>query len=293
MDILEQTVLDWYNKSRYRRLGNDVSVTELLNPVQMVHLKNRHRPQANVTDLGTLMPALIGTGLHDQLQRYLKDEDRVYQNWQIERRLLGVIDGVRLSGRFDALYNNEILYDIKTTRCWKIEKGDYSDWENQLNIYDYLLYLDGIEIKELRIFAVLMDWSPGYVYKKGYPKSRTLSLNIDRWTRSDQEAFISTRVKIWKDSMRLPDEKLPECTAQDRWASAPEYRLYRLPMAKRAYKVFPLQRRATAYLKACQKKDPEKWKDGFVKADIKDQWKRCESYCDVRDFCHQYKNRGV
>jgi hypothetical protein len=105
MDQIEKDILDWYNKDRYRRLGNDVSVTELQKSVRMVHLQNRHRPKVRAKELSNLVPSLTGSGLHDQFQRYLRNCDRANGTWMIERRLLSVIDGVRVSGRFDALYN--------------------------------------------------------------------------------------------------------------------------------------------------------------------------------------------
>jgi hypothetical protein len=211
----------------------------------------------------------------------------------IERRLLALIDGVRVSGRFDALYNQEKLYDIKVTRSWKFEKGDYGEWETQLNMYDYMLWKDGISIKSLAIMGIVLDWQAGKQWQAGYPDSRIQIIPIDRWSRTKQEKWLFGKVKAWKAASSLADKDLPYCSPTEKWASSPVYKLYRMKSSKRAYKNFPSQSRANAYLTACQSKDASKWKEGHVVMHQDNQWKRCEDWCDVAPFCNQYINKIV
>jgi hypothetical protein len=205
--------------------------------------------------------------------------------------MLCVVDGVRIAGRYDALYNNEDLYDIKATRAWKFEKGDYLEWETQLNLYDYMLWKDGITLKSLKIMGVVVDWQAGKAWKQGYPSGRIVILPMKRWSRIQQAQYMGIAVKAWKDGLQLSDHQLPLCTPTDRWASSPVWKLYRTASSKRATKVFPTLARGQAYLKACQLKDQVKWKDGNLQQHHDNKWKRCESWCDVKDFCDQYANK--
>lgn len=238
------------------------------------------------------MPALVGNGVHDQLQRYLRDEARVNRNWLIERRMLTVIDDVRVSGRFDALYNEEELYDIKVTKAYKAIKGDYTEWEEQLNAYDYMLWNDGMNIKSLKIFMVVSDWSKGDIWQMGYPDTNINIITIKKWDRTFQENWMKTRVGLWKSSKGLKDEDLPLCTDDERWASKSIFKLFRTPQLKRASKTFPTKGRAEKYMKACQNKEPAKWSKAIVREDRGDLWRRC-NWCDGKDFCNQYKNKLI
>ena len=236
------------------------------------------------------MPSVVGNGVHAELQRYLKQEATVNKNWLIERNILQVIEGVRVSGRFDALYNLEDLYDIKVTKAYKMIKGDYDEWEKQLNAYDYMLWKDGISIKSLKIFMVISDWSLGEVWQMDYPDTNINIIPIRKWEREEQEDWMKTRVQLWKSSKDLSDQDLPMCTNEDRWATLPVFKLYRLPTLKRATKTFPSKARADAYLKTCINKNPDKWSSGIVRETSGDLWRRC-GYCDARDFCNQFQNK--
>jgi len=289
MDQIEKDILKWYNRNVYDRLGSDVSVTELLDSPRIVYLKNKFRSQIVKPDLNNLIPSLVGMGLHDGLQRYLKDESRVSGSWKVERKLLTVIDGIRVAGRFDALHNNETLYDIKVTTAWKFMKKDYEDWEKQLNAYAYMLLKDGITIKSLKIMGIVSDWQWKEVSNIMYPQSRIQILEMKKWSLREMEEFMRSRVKVFSTLKSLTG--LPLCTTTERWAGAPAYKLYRTNSAKRATKLFPSRCRAEAYLDACLSRDPDKWKDGYIKKTAATPWKRCEGYCDVKDFCDQYKNK--
>lgn len=289
MDKIEEHLLKWYNHNKYKRLGSDVSVTELMRPPRIVHLMDRHRPKVAVTDPNKIIPALTGNGLHDQIQRYLKQESMVSGAWQIERKMLCVVNGTRVAGRFDALYNEEDLYDIKSTGTYKFEKGDYEEWEEQLNIYDYMLWKDGIELKSLKIMMICSNWSPAKLWKARYPQQRIQVIPMNRWSRSEQTNYMLSRVAAWKSSGSLSDNNLPLCSQKDRWGKR-VYKLFRLKNGKRSIKNFDYKDRATAYLKACQKKDPIKWKEGHIRKEWSNVWKRCD-YCDASPWCNQYANK--
>lgn len=293
MNQIEKDILKWYNKDIYSRLGSDLSVTEMLKPLRIIHLENRYRPKIVKTDINQLLPAMIGNGLHEQLQRYLKLEGKVNDTWKVERKLTSVINGVRLTGRFDLLYNDTDLYDIKVTSAYKAKKGDYSDWEKQLNIYDWMLSQDGISVATINVCMVVLDWKKADSYQAMYPNTRLSIIPLKKWSRKDQEMFISNFVNSMIGSKNLSDEELPFCSEQDRWADEAQYKLFRLPEHQKAVKVFPNMERAKKYLAACEKRANNKtdWDKAVIKQVVANPWRRCENYCDVSNWCNQYKNK--
>lgn len=240
--------------------------------------------------MGRIMPSLVGNGVHDQIQRYLKQESTVSDKWLVERRLCVVEDGIRVTGRFDALYDKKVLYDIKVTKAYKMIKGDYEEWETQLNAYDYMLWKDGISISSLKIFMVVSDWSKGDTWQTAYPNTNLNTIPINRWDRTQQEKWLKTKVALWKSSKDLADNDLPLCTLKERWANASVFKLFRTPTLTRASKTFPTLARANGYMKACQTKEPDKWKDALIREEVGERWRRC-GWCDVRPFCNQYANK--
>jgi len=284
-------ILKWHNNNKYIRIGSDVSVTEIMNAPQQVHLRNRHRPKIISTNLGDDMAAISGTAVHRSLQHYLRIEGNVSGRWLIERKMTSVIDGVRVAGKFDALRDLEHLYDIKTTRVWKYIFGGVKEFEQQLNLYDYMLFLDGYDIKTLTIMMYMWDWQAGKVWEKGYPKERIMILPIPKWDRNVQKLYMESRVDAWKQAEHCTDSTLPECTFDERWAEKEVFKLYRLPSAQKASKVFNTMTGAKSYQSVCEANEPAKWSTSVIKTFRSKPWKRCESWCSVADFCHQYKNR--
>ena len=290
-DKMVEDILKWYNNRKYIRIGSDVSVTELLDPPRLVHLRDRHKPQIKSTDLSGEIPALVGTGTHSILQNYLRTESYVSNSWLIERRMTAVVNDVRIAGKFDALKDLKHMYDIKVTRVWKYIYGNNKDFERQLNMYDYFMHLDGYEIETLKIMMVILDWSEGKKWERGYPNSRIQIIPIKKWSRTQQKKFIEDRVNSWKAAKPLADDKLPECSLDDRWAEKEVHKLYRLPNAQKAYKIFNTKTGAKSYQDVCQANEPKKWDKSIIKTFRAKPWKRCESWCKVADFCNQYQNR--
>ena len=291
-DNLEKDVLDQLNKNKYIRIGSDVSVTELIDSPRIVHLRNRHRDKLVSDNFDINIPSLVGQGLHRELQKYLKMQHNIDGNWLIERKMCSVFNNIRLAGKFDALWNLKHLYDIKYTGVFKYIKGDWESFEAQLNIYDYMLHMDGIEIEKLFLFVVFSDWKQGKVYKTGYPKHRKEVIEVKKWSRVAQKDFIVSRLKAWEKNLNLKDNKLTLCTPEERWAGNPVYKLFKAPVSKRSTKNFPTRARAENYKAKCiaNSKDSS-WDNSFIDKGFPQPWKRCEGWCDVKDFCNQYKEK--
>jgi len=292
IDPIVSDTLKWYNHNKYIRIGSDCSVTEIMSAPQFVHLRDRHRPKIISTDLNNEMASISGTAVHSAIQRYLRMEANVSNKWLIERKMVSIINGVRVAGKFDALRDLEHLYDIKTTRVWKYIFGGVKEFEQQLNLYDYMLFLDGFNIQTLTIMMYMWDWQIGKVWEKNYPKERIMILPIKKWSRKEQKDYIEDRVKKWVDAEPLKDKDLPHCTLDERWAEKEEHKLYRLPTAKRCTKTFNTIVGAKSYQDVCKTNDKKSWNQSVIKTVRAKPWKRCENFCQVSQFCNQYKNKG-
>jgi len=290
-DPIITDILKWYNNNMYTRIGSDVSVTELMEAPRIAHLRSRHGKKVPSKDLSNELPAIIGMSVHSGLQRYLRTEANVTGKWLIERKMIGLVDGIRIAGKFDALRDLQHLYDIKVTRIWKYIFGGQLDFEKQLNMYDYMLWKDGYNVKSLSIMMVLLDWSPGKIWEKNYPQERIQIIPITKWTRNEQDVYIKDRIKKWKDSKDLADDKLPECTFDERWAEKEVFKLYRTPTAKRSTKNFDTLTGAKSYQDACITNDASRWKKSRIESCRANPWKRCKSWCKIAPFCNQFMNR--
>jgi len=291
IDPIITDILKWYNQNKYVRIGSDVSVTEIMNAPQQVHLRNKYRPKIVSTDLNDEMASISGSAVHSALQRYLRMETNVSGKWLIERKMNTIIRGIRVAGKFDALRDLKHLYDIKTTRVWKYIYGGVKEFEQQLNLYDYMLYLDGYNIKTLTIMMYMWDWQPGKIWEKNYPQARIIIIPINKWSRKEQKIYMEDRVDKWNRNFGKIDKDLTPCTPDERWAEAEVFKLYRLPSHQKATKNFNTETGAKSYQAVCMGNDSKQWDKSVIKTFRANQWKRCEKWCQVSDYCHQYKNR--
>ena len=152
-----------WNRERFR-LGADLVVTEIIDHPRPVQLKKRFPNNLKQDTIQTSLPSLMGNGTHDIFERLLKDYNLINPNtYMVERRLLTAIQVgnkiVRIAGRFDILEKQNILWDIKQTSVNKIIRNDLSDFEAQLNIYAYMLHLDGISINSINIILNGVCWN--------------------------------------------------------------------------------------------------------------------------------------
>ncbi len=289
---INDDILKHYNNNKYVRIGSDLSVTELMMPTKIVHLRNRHRDEIKEDSLENILPSLIGSATHDGLQRYLRTEGKISGKYLCERRMLNVINGKRIAGRFDILQNNNTILDIKVTRVWKYLFGGKDEWEQQLNVYRWMLHQDGFNIKRLRVMMVLLDWSKVQTWHDPkYPKSRIQFIEIDKWPLQQVEDYMKGRVDEYVKNENVPDNALPKCTEAERWSNAPVFKLYRTKTQKSATKNFDSLKRATAYELKCKQNDPKKWAGSHIKTFRGEPFKRCESWCSVAPWCEQFKNK--
>lgn len=196
--------------------GADYSASMLANSPRQVWLRKRHEAEAT-QDVAELMWAAFGTAFHTLMQGGT-GENQLAEQYMVEEVL-----GVKLSGIAD-LYDGDrcALWDFKTTSAWTLIYHSHdADWAKQLNTYAWMYRRHGFEVKELRILAALRDWMPSKAAADGnYPQAQAVVVNVDLWPEEKADAYIKERIALHESHKATPDDHLPSCTDEERWARA-------------------------------------------------------------------------
>lgn len=213
-----------------------------------------------------------------------------------EQRLHTQVKGWVVSGQYDYLDGDGIIWDWKTASVREIDQGVKDSREQQLNCYAHLASANGIEVKGLRVGFILRDWSKIQAKTQaGYPPHQVMVYPIPLWEPTARQAFMEERVKLHQEARLAfhdcsrdhpeqdiyhPPVALPECTDEERWATPETYAVIKKGN-KRASKLFTDS--TDAVLDA-----NTRGKDYAVQV-RKGQSIRCEYYCGVSSVCVQWQ----
>ena len=289
-----------YSKS-YDNWGSDYTVTQLIRPPRIVQLEKRHQeyfdnlPFTEDT-LTKQLKSFKGTAIHSWFERMLWKYINSHPNcgYMQEKRIWDRICDRKISGKFDC-FRNGALYDWKTTSVWKRIFGQLDDYENQLNLYAYLLGTCGVKVTALFIIAWYMDWDKFKIYQKDYPPKEIEQIHIrNLWTPDQQKRYLFDLIEAQKKNETLPDDQLDKCKPEDMWEKETQYAVT-YPTANRAVRVLDTMAQAKQYIvdaKARAKKDttkavPTNLANYFVETRGGDRT-RCSAYCKANCFCNQY-----
>ena len=271
----------------YRAIKNDpytftgeISVTQLIQPPQIRQLSRRHKDKIE-EDVTDRLWTLLGSAVHKVLER---SEDKHAEDFQ-EVRVQKDFNGVVVSGQADLWEAPGSLYDYKFTSVWAYIGEIKRDWVWQLNMLAYLYRDAGIPVNNIYIMAIFRDWSKNRAKQGGdYPKVGAKVIPIPMMSTEEVEALFMERIKLHKEAETLPDEQLPECSAEDRWEKPTQYALMK-NKNKKATKLFASLAEAAEYKQVIE---ADNTKDNFS-IDVRlGENTRCEHYCPVKDFCLQY-----
>jgi len=249
--------------------GADISATSLWKPARMVALEKQHGDKIT-QDVSDMIWILMGKCIHEILRR--SDQDAV-----TETRLADEVLGWKVSGQFDRFVTNQgLLQDYKITSAWSLVFSSRDDeWTKQLNTYAYLLRRNGHEVRRIEIVAILRDWSATQAKSnKDYPQSSVQVIPIQLWEEDRIVRLLQERVR---EHQRARME-LPLCSEEEQWAKPTVYAVMK-EGRKSALKLCSSEEEARTLL-------DEKGTYLQVRPGEKT---RCESYCQVRDFCEQYQ----
>ena len=191
---------------------NVYSVTEILNPPQIVYLR-RNRPYYNTIE--SLIWMTLGTAWHSVVEA---QEESIVEHGLggihgVEQAFEVNINGTTLTGRAD-YYDGETktLWDFKTMKVYPVKKIMAGDWEDstykeQLNIYKVYGF-PGAE--HLKIEAIVKDWA---IRTKDV---RPLEV-IDVPMMPESEVRNMTEMLLMEHTNAQKSGRPRECTDEERW----------------------------------------------------------------------------
>ena len=287
----------------YDKGESDYSATELIKPAFQRMLQKKHADEI-VEDVADRLWSLFGSAHHYILERAADGTDIV------EIRVFANVAGMIISCQLDH-YRDGVISDWKLTSAYKVKKAiteqDFDDWEQQLNIQACIARANGYAVKALFIGAMVRDWTP-YAHKteEGYP-DQIEYIEIPMWENERVEQFIIERMEDHADPS--------PCSQEERWQPDPTFAVMKKG-GVRALKVESSIEDAFAwcetkgFVKLIEREDadanpndlvpnyfvPARAEDLLMMVDDEHEIvrregpnRRCESYCNVTDFCPFYQ----
>jgi hypothetical protein len=277
---LPQHLVDILTLDEYESRG--LGVTTLIDAPRIAVLRRRHEVTQDVMDR---YHSFIGTAVHQALARC--------NPGVVERRICADINGELVCGIPD-YYEGETLYDYKTCSTWVNSLGLKESWTRQLNVYRWLLRQHDIVVTKLRLIAFFKDWNKSTI-RDGYPNYPIQEYAISCWSLKETSEYIADRVSLHLFAQDLPDDKLPECSSEERWESPGKYAVH-LNGKVRAERLLDSEEEARAWIAEAGGRVSKvldytgKYMElpkGYTIVVRPTEWKRC-GYCDVAPFCNQY-----
>lgn len=244
-----------------------MSVTDLIGSPLARSLKHKFYDQLEA-DVEDMTWAMLGTAFH-----MLMDKNAPAGSHS-EKKIELLIDGYTLVGIPD-IHQDGTLDDYKTTSVFSFKLGDKPDWERQLNVYRYMIFKDkGIEIKKLRIVAILRDWMKSKTKSdKDYPKYPLIVVDIPIWPMEYTEMYIFNRLEIHKT--------LAECTPEERWRRPTVYAVKKKGI-KTSKRNLDSMEMAEAWIAKNTKENERK----LYTIDVRPgEDSKCLDYCSVAKWC--------
>ena len=275
----------------YDSSGSDISTTRLIAPPRIRVLEKRNYDLLE-EDVADRIFSLLGQSVHHIIERAktrkeLSEKRLFYKDEKIT-------NGWTLSGAFDLLNREGHLTDFKVTSAWQVVhalKDGKPDWENQLNVLDFLCrknpnelinYKTKIKVKRLSVMAILRDWSLFQTMRSdNYPRKQVAMIPIRRWTEEEQDNYVRERIKIHQNAEKV--SKLPLCTATERWRKEDQFAVMKSGR-KSALRLLDTKQLALDYLKSQNMVEGT----GCSIVERKAEEVRCQHYCKVNQFCDYF-----
>lgn len=264
------------------RQPNTISVSELIQPVQLRALTLRHDAEI-VEDASTRIWALLGDLLHYALEKSAAGLPNVITEQELSIEVLGwkVIGHYDLSETADSdlsslVLEGETLTDYKLTSVYAIKNGLKPEWAAQVNTYAHLIRATGRRVAQAQIVALGRDWSKRKArYERDYPKFQVKKMMVGLWTPAQAQTYIERRVALHQHAEQ---GIWPDCTPEERWSKPTKYALMKKGR-KTAIKLYNVEQEALQAITD---------KAHFVELRPGEEV-RCEgSYCPVVKWCPQF-----
>ena len=236
--------------------ADTLSATTLLKPIRQVILSDRVPPSHAAVDVLSLIKSRMGTAIHDSIEKSWTHSykesmaalgypqrviDRVVINpaanedltdkipVYMEQRRYKMIEGIRVSGKFDFVAEGR-LEDFKSTsvNTW-INNNKDEDYVLQGSIYRWLAP-DIITQDTMAIQFIFTDWQPGRAKADPrYPARPTMQRTFKLMSMQETEAFVANRIRTLKQLWNVHESQLPLCNDKELWRREPQWKYYKNP----------------------------------------------------------------
>ena len=268
--LVEAVSTDRHNKD------GQYSATTLLKGTCETILMKRHWDEIK-TDASENIWQIFGTAVHSIFEKQ-KDNSFKEEFFSVD------VSNSKVTGRVDSYdMENETIVDWKTASVWKVQFKDFSDWKRQGLIYAWLLKKNGLNVKKCRFIALLKDHSKSKArFDASYPQSPVFVFEFDVTEKDleEIEKFIFNKVADFEKAEKIPDEELPACSKEERWATEGKWKAKK-EGRKTALKVCDTEEEAREYIKDIA--------GGYVEY-VEGCSRKCEDYCVCKDYCPFYKS---
>ena len=281
-----------FTTNSYDKGDSDYSVTELNNSPRIAFLKKRHN-DVLMSDAMDNLWSMRGTAMHNVM------ENAEVEGSIIEKRIYIDVLGKKVGAKPDYVWPFRVnsegvteyeLLDWKDTSYYAIKDGPKDDWVKQLNVYSYGLRLAGVDIRSIRVMAIMRDWSRNdSKFKVGYPQSAVALLEIPQWQDNTIIEMLEQRVALFEDFKDVPDDELPACSREERWARDDVWAVVWSDGATAGRAVpkggkFATEAEAKAFMtnKGGKRGMRVEYRPG--------ENIRCNDYCACSSVCNQYKS---
>jgi hypothetical protein len=270
---LPEVIVDAVQNDSYTKGEADISVTELLTPPQLRHLKLKYADEI-VEDVSDRIYSLLGQSMHVIIERASAgkldalSETTVYSDY----------DGWTVKGQADhiLLATGELL-DFKMTSVYKIKDGQVPrEWVEQTNIYRRLLQREkGLVVNSIAIIVVLRDWSKNKSKQtQDYPQAQVVRLDVPLWDERQTDDFISQRIRLHQAAEPAP------CSDYDMWAKPDTFAVMKRGNV-RAVRVFNNRFDADVFASTSSGLYVELRPGDAI---------RCQEWCPVSHVCPQWRD---
>lgn len=278
---LPQTFVNVLRRPTYTKGKAHLSVTQLINSPKIVALSNKFQDELE-EDVADRVWSLFGSAVHKVLEHGQDD------NHIVEERIHAELDGWNISGAIDLQIKHEdgsvSIRDYKTVSVWSVMR-EKPDWEQQLNIYAYLIErVKKVPVRDLGIVAIIRDWNRrDATAREGYPEAPIVELPINLWPMEQREAYVQQRIAQHSacEFALEAGEPLPKCTSEDMWERPTVYAV-RKKGNVRAKSLHETEAEANVAV--------EKLGRDFEVEVRPGERTRCGSFCPVNTYCQQWRD---
>lgn len=278
----------------------EFSVTDLTRPVRQFWLYRRHRENFVIDLVKDNWKAFQGTIVHFILENYADPDDMVEERQYV---FLSSKEGKKIlfHGCPDHYSpKTKHLTDYKYTSARGMLYGPKEEYIFQLNANKYLLDSRGYAVDSISNTLLFRDWSKKdqREYAEKYPDVEIVDVPYKPWDRQLTENKILERIELLLKHKDTEDDKLPGCTADERWNRTARYMVHKklkrsrsspcsssssaqeTEWGKRAWKSADTEEEAYAIAATATEETRIEFNQGTNV--------RCEDWCHANRFCGQY-----